>query len=748
MNLQKALQIILLLIVIAQSKAQNTWIKINSEPNYEVGDIIISSKGDFFISLLNSSEVYVSIDSGINWHEVSNKEQIFYGGNQKKYFKKTKDNIFYTQGSFNTKTFKYYNDKFNYIGGVSSSGYQLKINQEGEGFVISNFGMYKTDSNWRADFNKPVFLNNGILESFLFSMENNFLVVSRDPNNVNNNINVVYKLNSNTGSNYEYSIVKALLSPKNIEINNKGQIFFLNDKGNLEASNFDNPNEFKEISIDPKSVINRIYNIGTTSFNQIYVITDKGIYFNIDDINQWIKPIQLNNKFPLFSIYQNTNTYFFRDTSFGILNYSNNCGESETKIFSPKIGKWSKIDLNINKVDLIDLKKSKNGNLFAYKSCETKVEKNYFQSEDEGKSWQEIIINGEYVNCLGITGSGIPIAIANNKLFKYNKFDKIWNLTLEHISNIQGIKYLYFITAESNIFLEGVKFDALGNKTMYLFHSENEGLNWQQIKSFVQAPFDLPGYEIIIKKDGSFLAYGWIDGILKPLISKDKGMTWDIDIMFNDFENTYSMIMVNDGRFIVGGFYDGKYSTFISDSLTNTFEILNPYFNNKSTLLYYRPPSFLFGHNQNNSAPFFSKDLGQSIQEDDTGIYPMNTDWRFFSNAIFDNNLKAYITVRYDGLYVTKSNIFSKVKDYVGNSKVYIEINLLQSDNSLRLIGSFNNEEEIDYKIFNSLGSQVAAGQVIINKDLVRIDKLIPGIYYLQLNSKEAVVRSFKIIKT
>jgi hypothetical protein len=77
METQTKIILILLILIPSLGESQLSWSRRNTAPIYELGDIMISPEGHYFVSLSQNAPVYVSTDEGDSWADVSGKSKLY-----------------------------------------------------------------------------------------------------------------------------------------------------------------------------------------------------------------------------------------------------------------------------------------------------------------------------------------------------------------------------------------------------------------------------------------------------------------------------------------------------------------------------------------------------------------------------------------------------------------------------------------------------------------------------------------------
>lgn len=335
---------------------QGDWKRVPSSGIPEIGDMLISNKNEYFVSLLNNSEIFISKDEGNSWSEVSNRNIKFRGGAQTKYLLNMGDEVSYSLGFGRGSYCIYRNDSFHLISTSSSSFQNMKCLNSGDCYFYTYFGVYNTDSNKLVDYNRPVCEIENISNFYLFSDEEAYIIAS-PINRSSIDTVIVYKLNISKKEYHLYSMItgKNLGTPI---INKYGRIIVFND--GYKISNENNPELFDELILNTNSTLKDLVHLDLTSENNFYILFKNELIINyaksIKD-NQWIKIYKLGSNLPIISSDFVHNIFRIKDSSNAIINLSTDCGYSELYLYSKNKQTWHKGKLPLFRNNWLDLKK-------------------------------------------------------------------------------------------------------------------------------------------------------------------------------------------------------------------------------------------------------------------------------------------------------------------------------------------------------------------------------------------------------
>lgn len=750
MAIQTKIIFLLLILVPSLGESQVTWSKRNTTPIYELGDVMISHEGYYFLSLSQNAPVYVSIDEGDSWTDVSDKSKLYNAFSQNKYFKLIDGQVYYGKCKSNCSTYKYVNGKFISKLGISENFENLFQDKKSKVYAINQNRIFFTDSNWMIDNSMKIWetKDNYIVTGYFYQADTNYIVtVKYDVNNPTNNTTSVYILNSETKKAELYSEFKLFVKKELIQVSKSGNICILFPhvtKSTLIYADRTNPKLFHEIILDSQNPNINVYSLGSASDGTFYTVTNNGVYFNDGiDFSYWIKAHYMSQNFPTLDYSSIENKYFIKDSLTAIVNYGNNCGESKAYFFNQKYKKWKPIELGINVNNLDNLQKDVNGTLYAFNPCRNYPAREYYRiSEDDGKTWELFFINGEYVRSVGINKDRAAIVLAGENLFLQNVNDKSWKLIKSPLPDSSYVSSLFFYSSNGILFFETNYLNAAGFNKIGFYFSKDGGLNWTEFSPFHQSATDnYNDRNILVTKD-KWIAYSYLSD--PTVFSEDEGKSWQLDPMFGGCDHITQMVLLPDNRLLISCQSKNEFGVFVSNS-NNELELLSTYFKGKLNTVNFNSPSNIFGYHDLNSAPFFSKDLGKSVFELDQGITPIISDYRYFNSSLIDANNRVYLTIQNDGLYVTDTNVFTQTKEE-NKKENYSNIQLRQIGKNLQIdiyeeISEVNNYK---YSIYNQLSQNVTHGFLNSNSTLININQLTSGVYYFQIVNHSGLTQTYK----
>lgn len=176
--------------------------------------------------------------------------------------------------------------------------------------------------------------------------------------------------------------------------------------------------------------------------------------------------------------------------------------------------------------------------------------------------------------------------------------------------------------------------------------------------------------------------------------------------------------------------------------------MLSPYFENRSALTYSGLKNELFGHSQNDSDPFYSINLGQTVAEVGKGLSSYDVDSRYFTNTLFESLNSIILTVQFDGIYYLVKNLSSNVKNYTADNKDDL-VNVIIKRYELCLFNLLNltGKEQVCYSLFNSLGEVLESNVCIDVYDNLDFNYLASGVYYLTIKYDRDKSKTMRITK-
>jgi len=731
---------ILLIFISTLCEGQLSWSRRNTAPKYELGDIIVSPEGYYFISLSQNSGVFVSIDEGDTWTDVSDKSSLYSAFYFNKFFKLINHQVYYGICNSSCSPFKFINGKFISKMSLSEAFTNLFIDQNSKIYAINQNRIFLTDSNWMKDINKKIWESKDriIKTGFFYQTDTNYIVTrSFNVNNPNPLIDTtsIYILNSETKSASLYSEIKRPVIKERIQVSQSGNICFLDlqlPNNQLFYANRTNPFNFQQVILDSKnSNIDVIY-LGRSDDSSFYVVTNSGIYFNDgNDFSVWKRAFHISENFPSLNYFDIENKYYFKDSLTAIINYGNNCGESRAYTYNQKYKKWKPVDFNIYINNLDNLQKDGNDFLYTFSPCRNYPSFEYYHiSKDDGKTWELLLINGEYVRALAINKDREAIALAGEQLYLQRGIDN-WKLIQNPIPDLVSFSSLFFYSSHGILFIEAYYFDKAGYSITGFYFSENGGLNWARFTPFHQSSTaNYNDHDILVTKD-KWIGYSYLND---PTVSSvDLGKTWQLDSMFTECDHITKMVLLPDERILISCQLQNEFGVFVTNS-KGQLELLSPFFSNKLNTINFNSTSYIFGHYDLNTSPYFSKNLGKSILELDQGINPIVGDYRYFLSSLLDENNKAYLTIQNDALYVNDSSVFTNLMDKIARSANQ-SFNLQQIGKNLLIdfYEEISGQNSYKYNIYNQLSQKVAQGDLTYKSTLINLENLQSGIYFFQI---------------
>ncbi|MEP7197200.1 MAG: hypothetical protein ABI851_11830 [Saprospiraceae bacterium] len=737
--------------------AQNTWQRAESPPIYEIGDLIIASNNDLFLSSKNTHHVFISRDSAASWKEENYTQTNKYLAKyNKKYFRSVKNQIYLgiTGGG---SRYIYENQELVNLSISSSYFNHVKSDIDGNIFLVDNYNVYGTDADWKIDLNNLIYktiAQEYILESFFYSVDKNYLVVTNGKDSTR-----IYTLNTSTKVKKLYSSFINKQVPSEIYISEKGNVFYseyINNNVHFHYALAKAPYSFIEALIDSNSEIRVNYKYFNSPLNQLFAITDNGIYLNNNnDPSKWIKCEGLSNNMPLPSVNDFDINYYIKDSLNALINLGDNCGQAIAYSFTPKYKLWRQVELNLNKDNLSNLKRDKKGILYAFRPCENLTNHNYLESKNDGKDWNSFYINGEPVSSVGINKYGEVIALAYKSIYIHDSDLDNWNLINSPITKIKEIILLQFYSNKGELFISGISQSNINPVKYYLFHSSDGGLNWDEVTAFVTSSHDpSPDFEIFVDNFNHWLAFSDQLSFIPTsiLISKDFGKTWEVDQRFKDFEFVSAIQQLSDNRYLISGKDKfKKYGSFLSNS-SGGFDLLSSNFSGHPSRLELQSDDKLFGYSSwsnGSPIPFTSKDVGKTIFEDETGILPEDQDYRSIRSSILTPGQKTVLNLAYDGIYTSRTDIFSNVIDKSNHSSLLSNYLFQQSTSTLvlsKLDGTdFKSGES--YIIYNSTGQIIYKDELINRNGVIDISNIVQGIYFLDIKGLNNLSEQIKFVK-
>lgn len=477
--------LILINVVQIVGSSQKSWFRSESNSKLEVGDVAITSNNNYFISLKNNHFVFYSGDSGATWTqaEILNENYKYYKSIDRPYLKPVGDKLYCVSCTGGSKRAYYNGIRFESTTGVTyTNSENLFFDQNNNSFYKDFQFVARTDSNWNWKHDSNLFkVPDGYsINSTNFYIEDNNYISTLD---FKGSIKI-YKINTGISGHIEtYATFNVSKNTRKTFVSRGGTIYYLdvNDiNRNFKYVSRNNLSKVELSKLQTNNLVSEIYFYHINANNEIYLLTNRGVFINngIDE-DQWQKCYQMSDQIPLppdrFTTIFDAK-YFFKDSLNAIISYGDNCGQADYWCFTPKYKSWKSIKLDFHIDNLKNLVKDKNGRLYAYRPCKNYFGRNYLQSYNNGKDWELMILNGEFVTSVGINMEGEAIAIlSNNSLFLHSSINDEWNKVSGPVSQNSQIRLFHIYSANNDLLLTGNANFGLPNEVNYLFHSRDGG---------------------------------------------------------------------------------------------------------------------------------------------------------------------------------------------------------------------------------------------------------------------------------
>jgi len=741
-------------------KAQLDWKSTLTEPYYEVDDIAILPDNRYYISLRKTHEIFESRDSGINWNLIAPfdikfnnlavknlevvREKLYIG-----LFPLIQPSAFYEL----TKN----GDLIKIRGGNYLAPDVTKMDQEGNLFAIEGDNVFPIDSNLNFDRKKLIFSAYNTIESFFYTEENNFLVAVHS--NTRTDTVRIYKFNSKTGDYFLYSKYYGDLTDHNILVSENGSVLYRNHGSEkLFAASYQDPFKYNELIIDPSRQLNRIYNFSLTANGEVFIVANSGVYMSDGmNLDHWYRCEQLSQNIPLPSEDEVNNCYSFKDSLSALISYGTICGASRVYCLSPKYKSWKEVVLDIRLENLIDLKADREGRLYGMRPCDGWTKTRYLVSNDHGKTWGYLKVFGFEVTGLAINKEGNAVAITLNKEVNlYNPLTNSWdNIITGHLIRPK-VKLYHCYSIGQDLILEAIDEGESLDKPVF-YYSADGGRNWKTTSlPLTSINKFLPSIETTVDQSNNWIIsnseynYG---GVSNVIYSPDKGMTWKEDDRFQDFLELSELIQIKDGMFLVSAISkDPKYNKsrqlYLVDN-SGAYTLFHPDFEKTSWSFKVVDQDYILAYPRRDDSPvalIATKDNSFSHRFTSSGLGHSEYDSWTIKSGVVTKDEQVFLSLAMDGIYTNTKEIFTSVHN--SKSGFGLSLNASLSNNFLQLSQSTDGLIEIqEYSIYSIMGSVVEQGQWQEKNDMIPINKLIPGVYYLLVTDKKQNLHSFKFVK-
>jgi len=747
--------IFILGIYFTSLNAQDDWKPTLTEPYYEVDDIAILPDNRYYISLRKTHEIFESRDSGVNWNIIAPFD-VKFNPLAVKNLEVVREKLFIGLFPMIQPTAFYELTENGDLNKIRDGNFYLfpndtKMDQEGNIFAVENGRVSSIDSNLRFD--RLIFEAYNGIESFLYTEDNNFIVAIHSitrPDTVR-----IYKFNSRTGDYLLHSKYFGDLTVNNIHVSENGSILYRKGLGKIMVASYQDPFKYKEVIIDSSGKLTKIHNFSLTANGEVFIMSNTGVYM-CDGIHMdhWYRCEQMSQNLPISIDDEVNNYYTFKDSLSALISYGSICGASKVFCFSPKYKSWKEIVLDLRLENLIDLKADKEGRLYGMRPCDGWTKTRYLVSDDQGKTWDYLKVFGYEVNGLAINKEGNAVAITLNKEVNlYNPLTNSWdNIITSHFIK-PNVKLYHCYTIGQDLILEGIE----GVSKPVFYYSEDGGRNWKT----TNLPLNhinrfLPSIETTVDPSNNWIIlnseynYG---GISNVIYSPDKGMTWKGDDRFKDFLEINELVQIKDDQFLVSATSkDPKYNKsrqlFLVDN-SGAYTLFHPDFEKTSWSIKLADQDFMLAYPRADEYPvalIAAKDNSFSHQFTSSGLGHSEYDFWAIKSGVVTKDKQVFLSLAMDGIYTNTKEIFTSVNN--PKSDVGLSLNTSLSNNFLQLSQSEGNLVEIvEYSIFSILGSVVENDRWQGINDIIPINKLIPGVYYLLVTDKKQNIHSFKFVK-
>ena len=742
--------------------AQNQWKTTLTEPYYEVDDIAILSNNRSYISLNKTHEIFESRDSGASWKALGPFERK-YSNIDYKSLEVVEDKLLvfhYTRTTSSTLLYNLGDDGIliKQRAGKSLIQKYIRMDKEGSLFDVEFDYIYPINSNFEVDLKNPILTDSYIINSFLYTSENNYVVLR---NFSDKDTFRIVKFNSKTGESHLHSVFYHDIVPEDIVVTENGSIVFHSRSNKLFYAPFNEPSKYHEVPI-PFNGKPDVFTIQATVSGEIFISTYEGIY-KTDGVHldQWDKCYQMSQDLPVPEADDVNNYYCIKDSTSAIISYGTICGASRVYCFSPKFNQWKEVKLDINLENIIDLKADKEGRLYGFRPCDYHLKTRYVVSEDQGKTWRYLKISGYDVHGLAINKEGNAVAIILNKeVFVHNPSTNAWDNVLTSNVIKPNVEIYHCYSIGQDLILDGLVGGAFPQKPLF-YYSEDAGRTWQTTTTPVtQIDKFYPSMETLVDQEGHWLIYNgyYNNGLGLPFgvkISYDKGKSWNEDRRFAKLTEINEIVQLKDGKFIVSSRsnlpqFNNEYKLFIVDH-TGNIEAISPDSIKKSYSLRSVTDRSLIGYSESLSGldqpVVLISEVDSKYQSNFsfTGLGHSPYDSWLIKSAVVGKNDQIFLSLAMDGIYTNTGALFNHVNDQKPDKNLTL-MNNISADRLVLKKNDGNAYSPYDFCIINGLGSVVTKGK-ILSDGLIYIRDLIPGVYHLMIFDQNHNSNYFKFVK-
>ncbi|HNA65432.1 MAG: T9SS type A sorting domain-containing protein [Saprospiraceae bacterium] len=735
-------KLIIILIFSSQVSAtsQELWHKITVNKNAQINDVALDSLGNFYLSIKGYEELYKGslLDDSINFNLLPRVQDrtFFIYQNQVKLMIDTNNHLLALYGiggdfipyRLGQNGFEY--DNFTDPTDVTIIPGSTIANEEGTYFINYLSEVYKLNTKWKINSSTKVFSttnsNEIIFKIFPYNDSTNYAFVEEFNNQK------IFKFNSKSLNSEKILLTSSILNnPLNVEVTKNGDIYFPTISGLYHYY----PDL---ISLEiPVIDSTKGYNSNITDFRLskkkdiLIARTNSYYFFSYDQGTTWIKPLAFNKSFPRGTI-SKLEVY---DSIRAILQINDSCNNNLCFILHPKHRMWIVPEVNRQYWNYTDILKSKAGNLYAkLDNC------NYKYSLNEGKDWQNLLINGENVENLLINQNDDIISYFKKDSVLYlsqnNSF--IWTPVFSTMGQIINLSFLH----DTSFFLISER-RKLNQATEYYFYYSMDGCKTWELT--YNGEYVIPN-NTKFKWDpsGKMLA---LTG-KKVLFSINHGASWSEDVRFLNID-VQNINFLGKDLAILDAKINNKRWTYSTTDFINFAEVDAGFHGKLSYPLSYITDNELLGLFSETEGLKISKDKGKTWREVSTGI-PIDTSIRYtaFNSICISDNNASYISLAYDGIYKCAEPLLNSVKinNSINNNDYSICPNPFKE--SLFIESTISNDNSTyNIKIINLYGL------ILMEKNLsgrnVKLDvrSLPAGIYFAYLENGLKPVEVRKLIK-
>lgn len=723
--------IIMILGIVNNGFSQIKWLKLTSDSLAEVEDVEMTPDGTVYLMLNEKNYYYKSKDFGLNWELFHPHENAYFGTvYSRKLFPMKNDSLLIYYGSGNGSG--YWDRSYGYLDqskkwkvcpNTNTFGFtfsRLLYDSEDRLYGIAASDIYRIDSSY--DIDKVAYIQSfeyKIVNSFFYAAESNFISTLGSSGKLR-----IYKIDLMNSDTSLYSSIenKNIKYGHQIHINKNGDIFIAVGYAMLFAQH-DHPDVFSQYPVDRNIQLENISRIEHDLQDDLYLFTDKGVYFSKEDGLQWMRLYRFSQNLPEVSAIKKMD---IQDSTHAVIMLAQDCYPTRVYVLNESQSRWSDA---LKWIDSKAIKNTfsidKNGLILA--NLDFCIHNNTKISRDDGYSYEDFKIGDELIKDFSYNRQWQTYAFSlSNKMYcsdnDYNRFTLM--KSMPWLDEASLVLSGFYTLGKDRLFIVINKKYQSGSSVIYL--SEDNGASWTRQCDYCF--FGAEDYAYRMMNHGQIAAYTpWKDS---TWVSKDFGKTWEYNPILSKLRK-YTLEQLPNDDILISGVYN-RNPGFYRINMKNEISLVSPLFEDN----YGYHNSFHYPTIIAALDPFgkhaISQDGGVSWNELVDRIPMDNYDLALAGLDFFAENGVYYRAIRNDGLYRTTKPLVN-TQDIDSKSEKNLEDFLVLSQHQLRFVEP---EKLVYFAIYDISGKELLHKNSDFNK-AVDLSKLPAGFYILEFNNGE-----------